>query len=468
MKKRKVLVANRGEIAVRIIKACKDLGIKTVLVVSEADKESMGARMADEVVCIGPPLVKLSYLSIPKIINAALETGADAIHPGYGFLAENPELPEACEKNGIIFIGPRSETMRQLGDKISARSLAKKSNVPMAEGSEGLSSFNDVEAEVQKIGFPVIFKAAAGGGGRGMRIVTEQENLKNAFDMASNEALQAFGDATLFVEGYVQNARHVEVQVIGDNFGNVIHLGQRDCSAQRRYQKVIEEANPHNLPDDLRNKIMEAAVALTSSIGYNSAGTVEFLVDKDSNEFYFMEVNTRIQVEHPVTEEVTGVDLVKEQIQVAFGAPLSLNQEDVKFKGHAIECRVTADDAKDDFMPSPGDITYFALPNGNNVRVDTHCHQGCTISPYYDSLLAKLITTGDTRAEALANMKTALADFKIEGIETNISFLQFLLEQPEFATGDIHINWIENTVLPKFVESIKKTDKSYPRGLSDG
>jgi acetyl-CoA carboxylase biotin carboxylase subunit len=247
----------------------------------------------------------------------------------------------------------------------------------------------------------------------------------------------------------------VEVQVIGDNFGNVIHLGQRDCSAQRRYQKVIEEAPPPNLPDDLRNKILEAAVALTSSIGYNSAGTVEFLVDKDRHEFYFMEVNTRIQVEHPVTEEVTGVDLVKEQIQVAFGAPLSLNQEDVKFKGHAIECRVTADDAKDDFMPSPGDITYFALPNGNNVRVDTHCHQGCTISPYYDSLLAKLITTGDTRAEALANMKTALADFKIEGIETNIPFLQFLIEQPEFATGDIHIKWIENKVLPKFLESIK-------------
>ena len=456
MKKRKVLVANRGEIAVRIIKACNDLGIKTVLVVSEADKESMGARMADEVVCIGPPQVKLSYLNIPKIISTALETGADAIHPGYGFLAENPELPEACEKNGIIFIGPRSETMRQLGDKISARSLAKKSNVPMADGSEGLSSFHDVEAEVQKIGLPVIFKAAAGGGGRGMRIVTEQENLKNAFDMASNEALQAFGDATLFVERYVQNARHVEVQVIGDNFGNVIHLGQRDCSAQRRYQKVIEEANPHNLPDDLRNKILEAAVALTSSIGYNSTGTVEFLVDKDRNEFYFMEVNTRIQVEHPVTEEVTGVDLVKEQIQVAFGAPLSLNQEDINFKGHAIECRVTADDAKDDFMPSPGDITYFALPSGNNVRVDTHCHQGCTISPYYDSLLAKLITTGDTRAEALANMKTALAYFKIEGIETNIPFLQFLIEQPEFATGDIHIKWIENTVLPKFVESIKK------------
>jgi acetyl-CoA carboxylase biotin carboxylase subunit len=283
-----------------------------------------------------------------------------------------------------------------------------------------------------------------------MRIVTEQKELKNAFDMASNEARQAFGDPTLFVERYVQNARHVEVQVIGDNFGKVIHLGLRDCSAQRHYQKVIEEARPHNLPEELGNKILEAAVALTSSIGYNSAGTVEFLVDKDRNEFYFMEVNTRIQVEHPVTEEITGVDLVKEQIQVAFGAPLSLNQEDVTFKGHAIECRITAEDAKDDFMPSPGSITSFVLPNGN-ARTDTHCYEGYMIGPFYDSLLAKLITTGDTRTEALANMKTALEDFNIEGIKTNIPFLQFLVEQPEFDTGDIHIKWIENTVLPKFV-----------------
>ena len=456
MKKRKVLVANRGEIAVRIIKACKDLDIETVLVVSEADKESMGAKLADEVVCIGPPQVTLSYLNIQKIIDTALQTGADAIHPGYGFLAENPDLPEACETKNIIFIGPRSHTMKQLGDKISARSLAKKSNVPMTEGSEGLGSFSQVEAQVQKIGFPVIFKAAAGGGGRGMRIVTEPKNLKNAFDMASNEALTAFGDATLFVERYVQNARHVEVQIIGDNFGNVIHLGQRDCTTQRRHQKVIEESLPPNLPDDLRNRILKAAVDLTSSIGYNSAGTVEFLVDKDRHEFYFMEVNTRIQVEHPVTEEITGVDLVKEQIQVAFGAPLSLKQEDIKFQGHAIECRITAEDAKDDFMPSPGVMTRFALPDGNhdNIRVDTHCYEGYEISPFYDSLLGKLITTGNTRAEALANMKTALADFKIEGIETNIPFLQFVIEQPEFIAGDIDIKWIENTVLSKFVASI--------------
>ena len=456
MKKRKVLVANRGEIAVRIIKACQGLGIDTVLAVSEADTDSLGARLADEVVCIGPPQVRESYLNLSKIMDAASKTGADALHPGYGFLAENPELPEACERNGIIFIGPRSETMRQLGDKIRARDLAGKSHVPMTVGSEGLGGFHAVEAEVRRIGFPVIFKAAAGGGGRGMRIVMEPKDLKTAFDMASNEARQAFGDATLFVERYVRNARHVEVQVIGDNSGNVIHLGLRDCTTQRRYQKVIEEAHPPNLPDDLSDRILEAAVALTSSIGYNSAGTVEFLVDKDRHEFYFMEVNTRIQVEHPVTEEITGIDLVREQIQVGFGAPLSLKQEDVRFKGHAIECRITADDARDDFMPSPGDITCFALPEGNHVRIDTHCHPGCTISPYYDSLLAKLITTGDTRAEALANMKAALTDFRIEGIETNIPFLQFLVDQPEFVAGDIHIKWIENTVLPRFVESLKQ------------
>ena len=455
MKKRKVLIANRGEIAVRVINSCKEQDIETVLVVSEADKESMGARLADEVVCIGSAPANESYLDIQKIIDAAVETGADAIHPGYGFLAENPGLPEACENNGIIFIGPRSEAMRQLGDKISARSLAKKSNVPMAEGSDALRNFNDVEAEVQKVGLPVIFKAAAGGGGRGMRIVTEQKDLKNAFDMATNEALSAFGDSTLFVESYIQNARHVEVQVIGDNFGKVIHIGMRDCSPQRRHQKVIEEAPPYHLPEELGARILESAVALTSSIGYTGAGTVEFLVDKDRGEFYFMEVNTRIQVEHPVSEAITGIDLVKEQIQVAFGAPLSMNQEDIEFKGHAIECRITAEDSKDDFFPSPGDIEKFVVPKGDNIRVDTHCYQGYTVSPYYDSLLAKLITKGDTREEAIANMKTALSDFKIEGIETNIPFLQFIIEQPEYLDGDIHIKWIEDKVLPLFVESIK-------------
>ncbi len=455
MNKRRVLIANRGEIAVRLIKACKALDIETVLAVSEIDRDSMGARLADKVICIGPPLVNLSYLNMPVIITVALATGANAIHPGYGFLAENPELPEACEKYGIIFIGPRSKTMRQLGDKITARRLARQYGVPINEGSEGLGSFQDVEAKAQELGFPILFKASAGGGGRGMRIVTEYKDLKKAFSEASNEALKAFGDATLFVERYIQNARHVEVQVLGDNFGEVIHLGQRDCSSQRRYQKVIEESPPPNLSPDLRNRILEAAVKLAKGIGYNSAGTLEFLVDKDRNQFHFMEVNTRIQVEHPVTEEVTGIDIVKEQIRIAFGSHLSMAQSDIQFKGHAIECRITAEDSKNDFMPTPGRITRFVVPKGNNVRVDTHCYEGYVISPYYDSLMAKVITKGDNRDLALENMRKALSAFEISGVKTNIPFLQFLISQPEFIQGNINIKWIENTVLPKFLSTVR-------------
>jgi acetyl-CoA carboxylase, biotin carboxylase subunit len=457
MKRKRVLIANRGEIAVRIIRACEESGIETVLVVSEADKESLAARLADKVVCIGPPQVNQSYLNIPMIIATALGAGVDAIHPGYGFLAENPEFPAACEKNKIIFIGPRSETMRQLGDKIRARNIATQCGVPINQGSQGISNYQEVEAKAQEIGFPVLFKAAAGGGGRGMRIVTEPKELKNAFTMASNEAQQAFGDPTLFVERYVQNARHVEVQILGDDFGRVIHLGQRDCSSQRRYQKVIEEAQPIGLPKELTNKISDAAVSLAKGINYNSAGTVEFLVDKDRGQAYFMEVNTRIQVEHPVTEEVTGVDLVKEQIRIAFGHPLPFDQSDIQFKGHAIECRVTAEDARNDFMPTPGRITNFAVPYGKNVRVDTHCYQGYMISPFYDSLLAKVIAKGDTREMALENLKTALSNFKISGIKTNIPFLQYLISQPEFVASDIHVKWIESRVLPNFLKTTAPT-----------
>lgn len=453
MRKKRVLVANRGEIAVRIIRACEQSGIETVLVVSEADKDSLPARLADKVVCIGPPQVNQSYLNIPMIIATALGAGVDAIHPGYGFLAENPNLPEACEKNGIIFIGPRSDTMRQLGDKIRARKIARECGVPVNEGSEGLSDFRVAESIAQDLGYPILLKASAGGGGRGMRIVREPKELKSAFDMASNEAQQAFGDPTLFMERYVQNARHVEVQILSDDFGRVIHLGQRDCSSQRRYQKVIEEAQPVGLPEELTEKISAAAVTLARGINYNNAGTVEFLVDMDRNQFYFMEVNTRIQVEHPVTEEVTGIDLVKEQIRIAFGNPLSIHQSDVQYKGHAIECRVTAEDTRNDFMPTPGKITRFVVPYGKNVRIDTHCHQGYTISPFYDSLMAKVIATGETREIALENMKTALATFEIGGVKTNIPFLQYLIDQPEFATGDIHVKWIETSVLPRFLES---------------
>jgi acetyl-CoA carboxylase biotin carboxylase subunit len=450
MRRKRVLIANRGEIAVRIIKACEESDLETVLVVSEADQESLPARLADKVVCIGPAQANLSYLNIPMIIATALGAGVDAIHPGYGFLAENPELPAACEKNGIIFIGPRSETMRQLGDKVRARAIATECGVPINAGSQGLADYTAVEASAREIGFPVLLKASAGGGGRGMRSVMEPKALKSAFDMASNEAQQAFGDPTLFVERFVQNARHVEVQILGDDFGRVIHLGQRDCSSQRRYQKVIEEAQPIGLASGLTEQISQAAVVLARGINYNNAGTIEFLVDMDRGQFYFMEVNTRIQVEHPVTEEITGIDLVKEQLRIAFGHPLSMNQSDVRFKGHAIECRVTAEDAKNDFMPTPGRITRFVVPYGDNIRVDTHCYQGYTIGPYYDSLMAKVIATGDDRHQALQNLKTALSSFEISGVESNIPFLQFLIERPEFATGDINVKWIETSVLPAF------------------
>jgi acetyl-CoA carboxylase biotin carboxylase subunit len=450
MRRKRVLIANRGEIAVRIIKACEESDLETVLVVSEADQESLPARLADKVVCIGPAQANLSYLNIPMIIATALGAGVDAIHPGYGFLAENPELPAACEKNGIIFIGPRSETMRQLGDKVRARAIATECGVPINAGSQGLADYTAVEASAREIGFPVLLKASAGGGGRGMRSVMEPKALKSAFDMASNEAQQAFGDPTLFVERFVQNARHVEVQILGDDFGRVIHLGQRDCSSQRRYQKVIEEAQPIGLASGLTEQISQAAVVLARGINYNNAGTIEFLVDMDRSQFYFMEVNTRIQVEHPVTEEITGIDLVKEQLRIAFGHPLSMNQSDVRFKGHAIECRVTAEDAKNDFMPTPGRITRFVVPYGDNIRVDTHCYQGYTIGPFYDSLMAKVITTGDDRHQALQNLKTALSSFEISGVESNIPFLQFLIERPEFATGDINVKWIETSVLPAF------------------
>jgi len=444
MRRKRILIANRGEIAVRIIRACEESGIETVLVVSEADRDSLPARLADKVVCIGSPLPSASYLNIPMIVATAQATGVDAIHPGYGFLAENPALALACENSGIIFIGPRSATMRRIGDKLGARELARQIGIPMNAGSAGLRGFDEVEAKVLELGLPVIFKASAGGGGRGMRIVRERGELKSAFDLASNEARQAFGDGTLFVERYIEYARHVEVQIIGDDFGRVVHLGQRDCSSQRRYQKVIEEAPPVGLSAEMSARISDAALALARSIHYNNAGTVEFLVDKVRDEFYFLEVNTRIQVEHPVSEEITGIDLVREQIRVAFGHPLSIEQSDVRFSGHAIECRITAENARDNFMPTPGRITRFAVPYGSNVRVDTHCYQGYVIGPYYDSLMAKVVATGDDRDTALRNLRAALAAFEISGVSTNIPFLRFLLEQPEFIQADVHIRWVEN------------------------
>lgn len=447
---KRVLVANRGEIAVRIIRACRELGIESVLACSEADKDSLGAKLADKTVVIGPWQASESYLNVDKIIRAAMENGCSAIHPGYGFLAENPALPEACERFGIIFIGPKSSTMRLLGDKTQAKQAALKFNVPMTRGSLGLTDYEEAEKFAEEIGYPVILKAAAGGGGRGMRIVQKKEDLKPAFNMATAEAKAAFGDPTLFIETYVQNARHVEVQILADNYGNVIHLGLRDCSSQRRYQKMIEEALPGHLDDQMFEDIANAAVSLCKGIGYNSAGTCEFLVDKDRKAFYFMEVNTRIQVEHPVTEEITGVDLINEMIELAYGKELTLKQSDIHFKGHAIECRVTAEDSRHGFIPGPGLITTFAMPNGTDVRVDTHCFDGFTITPFYDSLIGKVIVRGETRKDAIENMKKALTGFVIKGVKTNIDFLLFLLNEPEFVGDDISINWIEKAILPKF------------------
>lgn len=455
MRRKRVLIANRGEIAVRIIKACEANGFETVLAVSEADKDSLGARLADKTVCIGPAQPASSYLNIPIIIATALGCAADAIHPGYGFLAENPALPEACEKNGILFIGPRSETMRLLGDKIRARKIAEECGIPINRGSGALATYKDLEAKAEEIGFPVLLKAAAGGGGRGMRVVRDRKDLKNTFDLATNEAQKAFGDGTLFVERYIEAARHVEVQVLADNFGRVVHLGLRDCSCQRRYQKVIEEAPPFSLAESLVARICEAAVALARRTNYNSAGTVEFLVDKARDEFYFMEVNTRIQVEHPVTEQITGIDLVGEQIRLAFGHSLSLLQPDIHFAGHAIECRITAEDTHDDFMPTPGRLKQFRVPYDKNVRIDTHCYQGYTITPFYDSLIAKLIVSGDTRASALDNARKALAQFEIAGVQTNIPFHQFILNHPDFEKGEITIRWLEDTALPMFLRQSK-------------
>lgn len=451
MGKKRVLIANRGEIALRIIRACVENDIETVLVVSEADRESLPAKLADRVICIGPPQVDKSYLDIPSIVTAAMGTEADAIHPGYGFLAENAELVEACEKFGITFVGPRAETMRQLGDKISARNIAKQCGVPIAEGSDGVTSFEDADAKVLEIGFPVLLKASAGGGGRGMRIVTARKDLKTAFDMAANEAQTAFGDSTLFVERYIQNGRHVEVQILGDGLGKVIHLGKRDCSSQRRYQKIIEEAPPPGLSSELRRKILEAAVKLAESVAYAGAGTVEFLVDKERDQFYFLEVNSRIQVEHPVTEMITGVDLIKEQFRIAFGDPLSISQADVQTNGHAIECRITAENPSDDFMPSPGRITRFIVPESDDIRVDTHCYEGCLITPYYDSLMAKVIARGVDRNSALENLKSALSLFSISGVDTNLALLQFLINQPQFVSGDVDIKWVDKA-LPRFLD----------------
>ncbi len=440
---KKVLIANRGEIALRVIRACRELGIETVAVYSEADRESLHVRFADDDVCIGPPPSRQSYLRIPHLIAAAEITGADAIHPGYGFLAENAEFADTCKASGITFIGPSGDQIRAMGDKATAKKLAQEAGVPTVPGTPGtIHELEEALTHLEAIGFPVIIKATAGGGGKGMRVALDAEQFAQSFSLAQNEALAAFGNGEVYVEKYLARPRHVEIQVMGDTHGRVVHLGERDCSVQRRHQKLIEESPSPALTPELRAQMGDAAVKLAAAIGYVGAGTIEFLLDSDGS-FYFMEMNTRIQVEHPVTEMVTGFDLVKEQIRVAAGEPISFRGEGGRLRGHAIECRINAEDPYRNFQPSPGLITAYHPPGGPGVRLDTHVYAGYTVPPYYDSLLAKVIVHGNTREEALARMGQALDSFIIEGVTTTIPFLARIIRHPEFAAGDVDTKFLE-------------------------
>ena len=441
---RKVLIANRGEIALRVIRACRELGIRTVAVYSEADRESLHVRFADEDVCIGPAPARESYLNIPRIIAAAEVTGAEAIHPGYGFLAENAEFAEICERSEIVFIGPGAEQIRRMGDKAVARKTMSDVGVPTVPGSDGPVTDPDEAVEVARaIGYPVIIKAAAGGGGKGMRVAMAEDTLLSQVQTAQQEARAAFGDPSVYLEKYLVRPRHIEIQLMGDKHGRVVHLGERECSLQRRHQKLIEEAPSPAVSAALRAAMGDAAKKGAAAIGYDSAGTVEFLLDEDGS-FYFMEMNTRIQVEHPVTELVTGIDLVKEQIRIAAGEPLTIPGDFVTgFRGHAIECRINAEDPARNFAPSPGTITIFHPPGGPGVRVDTHAYAGYRVPPNYDSLIGKVITYGVDRPEAIARMRIALDSLVIEGIHTSTAFLLELLDDPDVVAGRIDTKFVE-------------------------
>lgn len=440
---KKILVANRGEIALRIIRAARELGIETVAVYSEADRESLHVRLADEAVCIGPPPPSASYLHIARIISAAEITAADAIHPGYGFLSENAHFAEVCESCHIRFIGPTSEMIRLMGDKAAARKTMKQAGVPVTPGSEGTLESPDEAAKIaSQLGYPVIIKAASGGGGKGMRIATDESSLRNGIRTAQAEAEANFGSGAVYLERYVEKPRHIEFQIIGDRHGNLLHLGERECSIQRRHQKLIEESPSVALDDDLRTKMGSAAVAGARSIGYEGCGTIEFLLGQN-REFYFMEMNTRIQVEHPVTEEVTGYDLIKAQIAVAAGEPLPWRQDEIRLRGHALECRVNAEKPDQNFQPSPGRVSYFHSPGGHGVRVDSHLYSGYYVPPHYDSLVAKIITWGRDRMESIVRMRRALEETVIEGIDTTIPLHLRILRSPAFLSGDIHTATLE-------------------------
>ncbi|MGM8933697.1 acetyl-CoA carboxylase biotin carboxylase subunit [Pseudomonas neustonica] len=440
----KVLIANRGEIALRVIRACKELGLKTVAVHSTADRELMHLAMADETVCIGPPSATDSYLNIPAIISAAEVTGADGIHPGYGFLAENADFAEQIENSGFTFIGPSAEVIRLMGDKVSAIASMKATGVPTVPGSDGPLPENDDEECLrigQRVGYPVIIKAAGGGGGRGMRVVHDEAELIKSIKLTRTEAGAAFGNPMVYLEKFLTNPRHVEVQVLSDGQGHAIHLGDRDCSLQRRHQKIIEEAPAPGIDEKARAEVQARCVQACIDLGYRGAGTFEFLYE--NGEFYFIEMNTRVQVEHPVSEMVTGIDIVKEQILVASGQPLSFTQDDVVIRGHAIECRINAEDPKT-FMPSPGTVTFYHAPGGNGVRVDSHLYSGYKVPPYYDSLVGKLITYGATRDEALARMRNAIDELVVDGIKTNTPLHRELVRDPGFCKGGVNIHYLEH------------------------
>lgn len=440
---KKVLIANRGEIAVRIIRACREMGIETVAVYSEADREALHTQLADEAVCIGPAPSSQSYLSMENIISATIVSGADAVHPGFGFLSENSRFAELCEQCHITFIGPPSHVIASLGNKQAAKNTMAAAGVPVIPGSE--KAIYTAEAgfeEAEKIGYPVIIKAALGGGGKGMRTADSPEDFVKSFCTAQKEAQMAFGDNTMYVEHFVRKPRHIEFQILADRKGNVIHLGERDCSVQRNHQKMIEESPCEIISDKLRKKMGEAAVKAAKACGYVNAGTIEFLLDRDGS-FYFMEMNTRIQVEHPVTEWVTGVDLVKEQIRIASGQPLSYRQKDIHITGHAIECRINAENPEKGFRPSPGTITDMYFPGGKGIRIDSAVYSGYTVQPYYDSMIAKLIVWAKNRDEAIRKMQSALGEIIIEGIDTNVDYQYEILNHPDFLTGNTDVEFIE-------------------------
>ncbi|AUZ27038.1 MULTISPECIES: acetyl-CoA carboxylase biotin carboxylase subunit [Bacillus] len=441
---KKLLIANRGEIAVRIIRACRELGIETVAVYSEADKDALHVQMADEAFCIGPKASKDSYLNVTNIVSVAKLTGTDAIHPGYGFLAENADFAELCEEVNVTFVGPSADAISKMGTKDVARETMKQAGVPIVPGSQGIiENVEEAVSLANEIGYPVIIKATAGGGGKGIRVARTEEELIKGIKITQQEAATAFGNPGVYIEKYIEDFRHVEIQVLADNYGNTIHLGERDCSIQRRLQKLLEESPSPALDSEIREQMGDAAVKAAKAVGYTGAGTVEFIYDYKEQRYYFMEMNTRIQVEHPVTEMVTGTDLIKEQIKVASGMELSLKQEDVEFEGWAIECRINAENPSKNFMPSPGEIKMYLPPGGLGVRVDSAAYPGYSIPPYYDSMIAKVITYGKTRDEAIARMKRALSEFVIEGIETTIPFHLKLLEHETFVSGEFNTKFLE-------------------------